>query len=334
MLKFDYAEYAASEKATLESRQAAEAAAKNICERGCANLFLAGVGGSLSPMMALGEMAKQLTDLPVYVEQAAELLARGHRHLGPGSVVVTMSKSGDTKETVAIAKACRQQKIPVVALTGDRESPLGAEAEYHIPMRHTNGVEYEYMLLYWLFFGLLHARGEFPQYPDFAQRLTLLPRKLLTAKEAFEEQADAIAEAYYQEPYMLWVGGGEMWGETYLFSMCILEEMQWKRTKAVTSAELFHGTLELVEKDTCVFLIKGAGACRQLDERAQRFLEQHTNKLTVIDPAPYMEEQEPFGWLLAPLYVSTLLVDRLAVHMEKYTGHDLDFRRYYRQFEY
>ena len=110
--------------------------------------------------------------------------------------------------------------------------------------------------------------------------------------------------------------------------------MQWKRTKAVTSAELFHGTLELVEKDTCVFLIKGAGACRQLDERAQRFLEQHTNKLTVIDPAPYMEEQEPFGWLLAPLYVSTLLVDRLAVHMEKYTGHDLDFRRYYRQFEY
>lgn len=85
---------------------------------------------------------------------------------------------------------------------------------------------------------------------------------------------------------MLWVGGGEMWGETYLFSMCILEEMQWKRTKAVTSAELFHGTLELVEKDTCVFLIKGTGACRQLDERAQRFLEQHTNKLTVIDPAP------------------------------------------------
>lgn len=133
---------------------------------------------------------------------------------------------------------------------------------------------------------------------------------------------------------MLWVGGGEMWGETYLFSMCILEEMQWKKTKSVTSAELFHGTLELVEEDTCVFLIMGMGLCRELEERARRFLEQHTKKLTVIDPAPYMEETEEYGWLLAPLYVSTLLVDRLAVHMEKYTGHDLDYRRYYRQFEY
>lgn len=334
MLKFDYAEYAASEKVTMESRQAAQEAAKSIWEKGCSNLFLTGVGGSLSPMMALGEMAKQLTGLPVYVEQAAELLARGHRQLGQGSVVVTMSKSGDTKETVAIARACRKRGIPVVALTREKESPLGAEADYHIPMRHTNGVEYEYMLLYWLFFGLLHQRGEFPGYPDFAQRLTRLPQKLLAAKEAFEEKAEAIAKAYYQEPYMLWVGGGEMWGETYLFSMCILEEMQWKRTKAVTSAELFHGTLELVEADTCVFLIKGTGACRQLDERAQRFLEQHTKRLTVIDPAEYMEESEAYGWLLAPLYVSTLLVDRLAVHMEKYTGHDLDYRRYYRQFEY
>lgn len=47
---------------------------------------------------------------------------------------------------------------------------------------------------------------------------------------------------------MMWVGGAEMWGEVYLFSMCILEEMQWKRTRPVSSAEFFHGALELLEK--------------------------------------------------------------------------------------
>lgn len=350
MLKFNEAEYAASAQATLKAREAAEQTAKRIWEQGFSNLFFTAAGGSLSPMMAIGEMAKQLTDLPVHVEQAAELLARGHKRLDTDSVVITMSKSGDTKETVAIAKACQARGIPVAALTKSPDSPLGAAASYHIPMEHTNGVEYEYMLLYWLFFSLLYYRGDFPEYPAFADTLTKLPPRLLRAKEAFEEKADAIAGAFYQEPYMIWVGGSEMWGETYLFSMCILEEMQWMRTKAVSSAELFHGTLELVEEDTCVFLIKGMGPCRGLDERAQRFLEAHTKKLTVIDPAEYLKgstengtvggneeaagETDGFDWMLAPLFVSTLLVDRLAVHMEKYTGHDLDFRRYYRQFDY
>lgn len=58
---------------------------------------------------------------------------------------------------------------------------------------------------------------------------------------------------------MMWIGGAEMWGEVYLFSMCILEEMQWKRTKSVSSAEFFHGTLELLEKEVPLFLVKGEG---------------------------------------------------------------------------
>ena len=186
MLKFDYAEYAASEEAVTAARPAAERTAKAIWEKGFSNIFLTAVGGSLSPMMAVGEIAKQVTDLPVYVEQAAELLARGHKMLGKNSVVITMSKSGDTKETVAIAKSCKERGIPVIALTKDPCSPLGAEADYYIPMRHTNGVEYEYILLYWLFFSLLYYRGDFPDYPVFARRLEELPKKLLAAKEAFE----------------------------------------------------------------------------------------------------------------------------------------------------
>ena len=38
--------------------------------------------------------------------------------------------------------------------------------------------------------------------------------------------------------------------------------------------------------------------------------------------------------IVAPLVCSTCLVDRLAAHLESYTGHNLDYRRYYRQFEY
>ena len=135
---------------------------------------------------------------------------------------------------------------------------------------------------------------------------------------------------------MMWIGGAEMWGEVYLFSMCILEEMQWKRTKSVSSAEFFHGTLELLEKDVPLFLVKGEGKCRPLDDRVERFAAKITDNLVVFDPREYALAgiDEQFRWLLAPCIISTLLVDRLAAHFEHYTGHSLDIRRYYRQFEY
>lgn len=336
MLKFNEKEYRTSMKLICEARLEAERAADELTNRGYKNVFFTAVGGSLAPMMAIGEMAKQLTTLPVFVEQAAELLVRGNKNLDKDSIVVTMSKSGDTKETVAIAKWCKEQGITVVCLTKNPESPLASNSDYVIPMRHENGVEYEYMLLYWFFFRLLKNRGEFEEYDDFANQLEKLPENLIKAKQKFDPIAAEIGKKYHKEPYMMWIGGGEMWGETYLFSMCLLEEMQWLKTKSVTSSEFFHGTLELVEEDVCVFLLKGEGKCREIDDRVERFVEKYTNKFTVIDTKDYELEgiDDKFRWILAPTISSTLLVDRLAFHFEDNTGHDLDIRRYYRQFEY
>ncbi len=336
MLKFNEQEYRTSMKLICEARVDAERAADELSKKGYKNVFFTAVGGSLAPMMAIGEMAKQTTTLPVFVEQAAELLLRGHKCLGKNSIVVTMSKSGDTKETVEIAKWCKEQGITVVCLTKNPESPLAECSEYLIPMRHENGVEYEYMLLYWFFFRLLNNNGDFEEYSEFADQLEKLPENLIKAKAKFDPIAADIAKKYYQEPYMMWIGGGETWGETYLFSMCLLEEMQWLRTKSVTSAEFFHGTLELVEDDVCVFLVKGEGKCREIDNRVERFVEKYTNKFTVIDSKDYELEgiDDKFRWILAPTIISTLLVDRLAFHFEDNTGHSLDIRRYYRQFAY
>lgn len=179
-------------------------------------------------------------------------------------------------------------------------------------------------------------KGEFPGYNKFAEQIEHLPANLLAAKKKFEPIAAQIAENTYQEKYMMWIGGGEMWGEVYLFSMCILEEMQWLKTKSVTSAEFFHGALELVEEDTPVFLVKGEGKRRVIDDRVEVFVQKYSKKFTVIDPLDYELKgiDDEFRWILAPTITSTLLVDRLARHFENCTKHDLDIRRYYRQFEY
>ncbi len=39
-------------------------------------------------MMAINEFAKELTSVPVYLEQAAELIHRGHKKLNKDAVVV------------------------------------------------------------------------------------------------------------------------------------------------------------------------------------------------------------------------------------------------------
>lgn len=336
MLKFNEQEYRKSAELIREARPIAEKAADEISKKGYKNIFFTAVGGSLAPMLAMGEIAKQLTELPVFVEQAAELMVRGHRALGKDSVIITLSKSGDTKETVAIAKWCKENGMDVVCCTKNPNSPLAQASKYVIPMRHENGVEYEYMLLYWFFLRLLKNNGDFTDYDEFADQLMKLPENLLEAKYKFDPIAKEAAKNYYKEPYMIWIGDGETWGETYLFSMCLLEEMQWLRTKSVTSSEFFHGTLELVEDDVCVFLIKGAGKCRVLDERAERFLKEHTKKLTVIDTMDFVLDgiDEKYRWIIAPTIASTVLVDRLAFHFEDNTKHSLDIRRYYRQFDY
>lgn len=56
-----------------------------------------------------------------------------------------------------------------------------------------------------------------------------------------------------------------------MFAMCILEEMQWVRTRPVTSAQFFHGTLELVEKGIPVVIVKGEDEYRVQDERVENF---------------------------------------------------------------
>ncbi|ASS91403.1 SIS domain-containing protein [Aeribacillus pallidus] len=191
------------------------------------------------------------------------------------------------------------------------------------------------LILYLLIFKLLNKNGDFPNYEAFASQLEVLPEKLIEAKEQFEVKAEAFALAYKDEPYHMVVGSGNTWGRAYSYAMCVLEEMQWIKTKSIHAAEFFHGTLELVEEDTSMILLKGEDETRRLMERVERFAEQYTKKLTVIDTREYKLEgiSEKFRKYLSPIIISTLL-QRISVHLEDKRNHSLDTRRYYRTVPY
>jgi fructoselysine-6-phosphate deglycase len=90
--------------------------------------------------------------------------------------------------------------------------------------------------------------------------------------------------------------------------VCILEEMQWIRTRPVHAADFFHGTLELIEDGVSVLPLKGEDAARPLAERVEVFVPRHGGLLTVLE--------------------------RVDAHLEEITGHPLTTRRYYKKVEY
>lgn len=336
MIKFDEVSYRQNLNNQIEAIQDGKQVADIISKEGFSNIFFIAVGGTMAMMMHFAEIAKQYTKIPVFIQHAGEIVLTGHKQLNKDSIVIMGSKSGDTKETVAAAKWCKEQGIRVASMVMDPGSPLGSVSTWTIPLKVFKGVEFEYLNIFGIFYGLLANNGEFPKFEIFTKQLKNLPDALVAAQKKFDPIAADIAKKYYKNEYMMWLGSGELWGEVYLFSMCVLEEMQWLKTKSVQTSEFFHGTLELVEKDTCVFLVKSVGTCRSIDDRAERFLTKYTDDLVLIDVKDYLSDtiDAEFAPLIAPIISTALLIGRLGKHFEANTGHDLDMRRYYRQFEY
>jgi fructoselysine-6-phosphate deglycase len=117
--------------------------------------------------------------------------------------------------------------------------------------------------------------------------------------------------------------------------MCILEEMQWIRTRPVHAADFFHGTFELVEEGVSMFLLKGEDATRPLADRVEAFARQHTGELTVLDSARYdLPGLSPQTRVLISPVILAAALERVSAHLEVRRDHPLTTRRYYKRVEY
>src|SRR5437764_8828212 len=110
---------------------------------------------------------------------------------------------------------------------------------------------------------------------------------MVETKRTFEARAADFAEVINSAPYHIISGAGSTWPEAFYYGMCILEEMQWIRTRPVHASDFFHGTLELVEQGVSVVLLKGEDAGRSLVERVEKFAPAVTDRVMVVDSANY-----------------------------------------------
>ena len=332
MFNFDKEKYLEGEKrAATELVNNTVKLVDEICAKGFSNIFFVGIGGTITYAWQVETIVKSHSTLKLFVENAADLVTLGNKNFTKDSIMVIESASGDTKEVVAAVEYAHKVGAKVLGFIEKPGSPLAELTDYLV--LNQGGTFY-----YWYAVALrfMFNAGDFPQYDKLISEIqAYLPDALCAVKEKGDAAAEAFAEKYMDEPIHYLIGAGNLWGGAYCYAMCIMEEMQWMRTKSVSGADFFHGTLEVVERDTSVILFKGEDAARPQMERVEKFVHTISNKVTVFDSADYeLKGISPeFRGLLSP-FVINAVCKRISKHLEFKRKHPLAIRRYYRHLDY
>jgi fructoselysine-6-phosphate deglycase len=334
MFNFDKERFLRIQNGALALKDELDDVIDEVAKKGIKNLFFVGTGGAAILMYAAEYILKTHSTLPVFTEISSELMVMDHQHLGEHSLVILPSLSGSTKETVEAAKFCKEKGATTICLVGHGNTPLTEATDFTFVnfAEDDTSCESFYIQSYLIAFRIMYHRKEFSSYHQLMEQLKSLPSALVNVKEEIEKRAEAFAKKHKDTSYHILSGAGIDWGQTYYYGMCILEEMQWIKTRPVHASDFFHGTLELVEEDTSILLFKGEDKVRTLTDRVKRFAENYSKEVTVFDTKefPLQGISEDFRPFLSPIVLATLL-ERISCHLEEVRNHPLTTRRYYKK---
>lgn len=337
MLNFNQDRFLRTQSGAVALAEPIDEAVAAAVQRGIDTVWFIGAGGAgilMSPAMQLLAARSSLT---VRQENPAELVIREQTGLGPTSLVVIASLSGATPESVTALQFCQRAGAHVIALVGDGQSSLGRTADLALVNEAADDTSSEsfYLQSLLLALSLLAHVDSSSLREQVLPDLKRLPASLLAAKHDFETKAQARAQVMAAVDYHVVTGAGSTWPEAFYYGMCILEEMQWIRTRPVHASDFFHGTLELIEPGVSVIALKGEDASRTLVERVEKFAKDYTDSLWVLDSAdaalPGISREARS--LISPIVLATLL-ERLSAHLEVIRDHPLTTRRYYKRVAY
>lgn len=337
MLNFDEQRFLRIQSGAVGLRERLDKVIAGCLSAGAENIHFLGTGGAAILMQPAAQLLQRRSRFPVFIDMPAELVLTGSANLHGKSIVVIPSLSGTTKESVALLDKAKQVGATVITLVGHEETPLGKGGDHAFVNFAEDDTSCESFYLQSLFIALsiMRHRGEIGNYEQIAGEFEKLPALLLEVKRAYEPKAETFAKVLAGADYHIITGAGNVWPGAFYYGMCILEEMQWIRTRPVHASDFFHGTLELVEKGVSMILFKGEDALRPLADRVENFAPSYTDRLAVLDTAEFSLpgiSAEVRG-LISPILLATVL-ERISAHLEVMRDHPLTTRRYYKRVSY
>lgn len=331
MLNFDEAKVLKEHQNGVDIIPKVEEIVDQVCKEGYSNIFYVGIGGTVLYANQMLHIAKQLgSKLPLYLENAADFCIVGNPFFDKNSVVVIESVSGDTKEVVKAVEKAHEAGARVIGYVETPGTPLYEMCDYLVTT-----VGGGYYFWYTVTLRFMKNAGMFDKYDKFFSEIKNMPKNVVEIYKAADEDAKAYAEKYCDEPITYLVGSGNLEDWATCYGMCIMEEMQWMRTRPVSAANFFHGTLEVIERDIPVILIKGEDMTRPEMDRVEAFVNKISAKVIVFDTKKFKLEgiSDEFRGMLSPIVMRSAF-QRVNAHLEYCRRHPLAIRRYYRRLDY
>ncbi|MNH99571.1 Fructosamine deglycase FrlB [compost metagenome] len=325
-----------------EHVQQLEAAIQAVAQRKVTNFYFVACGGSLANVTPAQYILDREIEIPSAAYSSNEFIHRSPKALGPSSVVITCSHSGNTPETVAATTFAREKGALTICLTNLVDSPLWEAAEFKLHYNYApygealRGEETSMAILYRLVFGILQTL-----YPNekYANAISSIENGLHGVYERNKaltlEAAKAFGRNYKREKLIYTMASGINYSVAYSFAICLLQEMQWIHSSAIHSGEYFHGPFEITDFDVPFIVIKGLGETRPLDDRAYDFCVKYSDKTILIDAETF--DLEGISPDVRPYFtnlVAGIVLRQYAQHLSEETGHALSVRRYMWKMEY
>ena len=315
----------------LALRPQIEAAVDEQEQKGIKNVCFLGIGGTYASGLDAVTQLKASSAREVFAEEAASYNTTGNRRIGEGTLVVISSVTGTTAEVVTAVQKAKDRGAYVLGFVNKEGSSLAELSDTCIRFAGEEQLKFAMVVD-----RLLYLESLFPAYDRFYSQLkNCLAKDLISVQKQADTFGLAFAQKHADDQFHCFVGEGNTFGAVYSYAMCYCEEMHWMRTKSIHAGEFFHGTLEIVDRDTPVTVVIGEDAERPLGERVAAFLPRVCANFTVIDTADYAMPgiDDVFRSRLSN-YIFHAVFSRMDAYLEAVSCHPMEIRRYYRVLEY
>ena len=201
--------------------------------------------------------------VPVEMDIASEYRYR-NPVVGPGDLVLGITQSGETADTLAAMRLARERGARVLAVTNvmgsqatrDADGVLYTRAGMEIGVAATKTFLCQVAVMYLLGLRLAELRGTLApeRLAELVGEVKRLPHCIDQVLADGEEQVGRIAEAYWRSEFFLYIGR-HVGLPVALEGALKLKEISYIATDAYAAGEMKHGPIALLDDSTPVVCI-------------------------------------------------------------------------------
>jgi len=240
-----------------------EGALEEAILSGVSRIVIVACGTSYHAGLVARYAIEEWARLPVEMDIASEYRYR-NPVVGPGDLVVGISQSGETADTLAAMRLARERGAKVLAVTNvmgsqatrDSDGVLFTRAGLEIGVAATKTFLCQVAVLYLLGLRLAELRGtlEPTRVSELVSEIKRLPHCIDEVLARASEQVGSIAETYWQREFFLYIGR-HVGLPVALEGALKLKEISYIATDAYAAGEMKHGPIALLDDSTPVVCV-------------------------------------------------------------------------------